>query len=82
MNSAIEETASEINIEVNKKVNDADLTGANIMLRINNDESQAVIDADKISLEGTIIELTDCKMTEDILLQVIGKAIFNVSMDE
>lgn len=65
MNSAIKETASEINIEVNKKVNDADLTGANIMLRINNDESQAVIDADKISLEGKVIDLTGEDITID-----------------
>ena len=52
MYSAINLSSSTIMIEVNKKVNDEDLTGANITLRINNDTSEATINADKISLAG------------------------------
>lgn len=50
MNSSIELAEQEINIELNKKVDDETLTGANIMLRINGDESEATINADKIAL--------------------------------
>ena len=52
LNSTITETAGEINLEVNKKVNNTDFTGANILLKINNDESEAQIKASKIKLEG------------------------------
>ena len=58
LNSTITQTAQEINLEVSKKVNDEELTGANITLRINEDTSEATIDADKISLEGKQINLT------------------------
>jgi len=54
MNGAIDVKANEINLEVSKKVNDADLTGANISLRINNDTSEAKIEADKININGAI----------------------------
>lgn len=47
-----------INLEVGKKVNNEDFTGANIMLAINNDSSSATINADKISLSGKEINLT------------------------
>lgn len=59
LNSTITQTADEINIEVSKKVNDEDLTGANILLKINNDESEAQIKADKISLNGKTLNLAD-----------------------
>lgn len=55
MNSVIKQTANEINLEVSKKVNDEELTGANIALRINEDDSsEAVIQADKININGAI----------------------------
>ena len=56
--SEINQTTNSINLEVAKKVNDTDLTGANIMLRINNDQTQAAINADKISLAGKTINMT------------------------
>lgn len=55
LNSTITTKADEINLEVNKKVNDEDLTGANIALRINNDTSEAQINADKIELSANDI---------------------------
>lgn len=58
LNSTITQTAQEINLEVSKKIDDEELTGANITLRINEDTSEATIDADKISLEGKEINLT------------------------
>lgn len=54
MNSAITQTANEINLEVSKKVDDEELTGANITLRINEDTSEATINADKININGAI----------------------------
>ena len=55
MNTKIEETENAINLEVSKKIDDEDLTGANIMLRINNDESEALINADKIDIDGKAV---------------------------
>lgn len=63
MNAAITAKADEINIEVEKKVDDEELTGANITLRINEDTSEATINADKISLEGKNINLTGDDVT-------------------
>ena len=54
MNSAINMKANEINMEVGKKVNNEDFTSANILLKINNDESEAQINADKININGTV----------------------------
>lgn len=54
MNAAITAKADEINLEVSKKVDDEELTGANITLRINEDTSEATINADKININGTI----------------------------
>lgn len=56
--SEIKQTTDKINLEVSKKLNEEDLTGANIMLAINDDKSSAVINADKISLEGKEINMT------------------------
>ena len=74
VDSKITQTANEINLEVNKKVNDEDLTGANIMLRINNDESEAQINADKISLTGKTINMTSDNIA-------INSTNFNVDKD-
>ena len=54
LNSTISQTAQEINLEVSKKVDDEELTGANITLRINEDISEATINADKININGVI----------------------------
>lgn len=52
---------------IERKVDNEDFTGANIMLAINNDTSSAVINADKISLNGKEINLTseDISITSD-----------------
>lgn len=65
MNSAITAKANEINLEVNKKVNEKDLTGANIALRINNDESEVQINADKININGAISANGNFKVDTD-----------------
>lgn len=52
MHAAINLVENAINLEVAKKVNDEDLTGANLLLRINGDKSEAKLKADKIGLEG------------------------------
>lgn len=47
--------SDEINLELSKKANDEDLTGANLALRINEDDSsEAVINADSININGVI----------------------------
>lgn len=52
MNAAIELESNKINLELEKKVDEEKITGANIILAINDDDtSDAVIKADKISLE-------------------------------
>ena len=56
--SEIKQTADSINLEVSTKVDEEDFTGANIMLKVNGDTSQAQINADKISLTGKEINLT------------------------
>lgn len=58
MNASINLTAEEINQKVSKKVNNSDYTSAEIMLKINNDKSEAKIKADKISLERKNIEFS------------------------
>lgn len=58
MNSAIILKANEINFKVEQKLDEDDFTGANIVLAINEDGSTAQIDANKISLYGSTIDLT------------------------
>lgn len=50
LTSKIEQTANTINLELNEKVNNEDYTAAQILLKINDDESEGQIKADKISL--------------------------------
>ena len=52
--SQIQVEQDEIKLEVGKKVNNEDFTGAKILLQINNDESEARIEADKININGTV----------------------------
>lgn len=47
------QTATEIKEEVSKKVDDKTITGAYLMLRINNDTSEGKIKADKISITAS-----------------------------
>lgn len=76
------EVTSELNLlgdEIEAKVSqvadeDGNVTSASIILAVNNDESQAVINADKISLEGKEINLT----SDDIIIQSTN---FNVDKD-
>ena len=48
--SKIEQTANTINLELNEKVDNEDYTAAQILLKINDDESSTQIKADKINL--------------------------------
>lgn len=63
LNSSITQTADSINLQVNKKLDSEDFTGANIILAINQDESEASIMADKIDLKGKEINLTSDDIT-------------------
>lgn len=51
LTSTIEETAGKIELSVDQKL-DEEMTGANIILQINKDISEAKVNADKIGLEG------------------------------
>lgn len=55
LNSKITQTASEINAEVSKKVNNQDFTKANIILKINDNTSEAKINADVVELSANDI---------------------------
>lgn len=58
--------SNEVNLKVEAKIDDKDLTSAEIIARINADkESEAVINADKISLEGKEINMT----SDDIIIE-------------
>lgn len=52
MNALIKLLSNEIALEIAKKVNDEDLTGASIILRINDEVSEITINADKIDITG------------------------------
>lgn len=52
MNSSIKQLENEVSIKVNEKLDSKDFTSAEIFAKINNDESEAGIKADKIKLEG------------------------------
>lgn len=56
--SNLQQTADNFSVELRRKVNETDYTGASIVLKINNDGSSGIINADKISLNGKSINLT------------------------
>ncbi len=58
MNSTIEQKANLINLELNKKVNSEDVTAAKIMMMINNDESEILINGDKIDIDGKAVHFS------------------------
>lgn len=66
-NAIIQALSNAITLELNKKINDKDLTGASIALRINDDASEAKINADKIEL------------TANDILNIIAGAILNLT---
>lgn len=62
-NAIIQELANQINLELSKKINGETITGAYLILKINEDTSEAKLKADKISLEGMQIDLTANNIT-------------------
>lgn len=74
LSSSITQTANEINLRVDEKLDEEDFTSANIMLKINNDESQATINADKINLNGAVTANNNFKiLTDGSMESVNGK---------
>ena len=65
LNQKIETTATGINIEVAKKLDKNEFTHANIVLAINDNTSAVLINGDKISLAGKILNLTSDDITID-----------------
>lgn len=57
-NTLIQQNVDSINLVVERKLDEEDFTGANIILAVNNDSSSATISADKVSLYGKTIDLT------------------------
>ena len=53
VNAKILAKAGEINLEVAKKANSSEVTSAQIMLKINNDQSEVKINADKVGITAT-----------------------------
>lgn len=65
LSSSITQTADEINLRVDEKLDEEDFTSANILLKINNDESSATIKADKINLNGAVTANDNFKILTD-----------------
>lgn len=65
LSSSITQTANEINLRVDEKLDEEDFTSANIMLKINNDTSSATIQADKINLNGAVTANQNFKIKTD-----------------
>ena len=76
MNSAIELAENEINLSVNRKIDD-ETTGANILLKINNDQSEATINADKINLNGVVTANNNFKINTNGTMECTGSKILN-----
>ncbi len=56
--SALVLTAQEFNLKLSKKLDGEEFTHANIALKLNDDTSEALIDADKINMKGKTFNLT------------------------
>ena len=65
LSSSISQTANEINLRVDEKLDEEDFNSANILLKINNDESSATIQADKINLNGAVTANNNFKIKTD-----------------
>ena len=61
--SELKQTADEINISVSGKVDTSDFTKAEIIARINDNTSQALINADEIKFTGHTFDLTADNLT-------------------
>lgn len=64
-----------VNIEVGKKVNSSDYNSAQILAKINNDESSVQIKADKINLNGVISANNTFKIDTDGSMEATGGKI-------
>ena len=72
LSSSITQTANEINLRVDEKLDEEDFTSANIMLKINNDVSQATINADKINLNGAVTANNNFKILTDGSMEAVN----------
>ena len=70
--SEISQTANEINLRVDEKLDEEDFTSANIMLKINNDTSSATIQADKINLNGAVTANQNFKIKTDGSMEAVN----------
>ena len=77
LSSSITQTANEINLRVDEKLDEEDFTSANIMLKINNDESQATINADKINLNGVVTANENFKILSDGSMEAVNGTFKN-----
>jgi len=72
LSSSITQTANEINLRVDEKLDEEDFTSANIMLKINNDTSSATIQADKINLNGAVTANNNFKIKTDGSMEAVN----------
>lgn len=77
LSSSITQTANEINLRVDEKLDEEDFTSANIMLKINNDESEASINADKINLNGVVTANNNFKILSDGSMEAVNGTFKN-----
>ena len=78
MNTAIEQTATEINLEVSKKVDDDEVITA-----INLTSEEAKINASKITLEGIVTANENFKVLEDGSIEAVnGSFSGNIYLDD
>lgn len=80
VNSKITQTADSINLEVNKKLDSEDFNGANILLEVNKDGSQAKINADKIALEGYTTINGNFKVDESGNMEAKNATVDNINI--
>ena len=78
MNSAITQTANSINLEVSKKVDEDEVIAA-----INLTSEEAKINAEKITLEGTVTANENFKVLEDGSIEAVnGKFTGNIYLED
>lgn len=86
MNNSITQQISDNNtnyvaVELNKKVDDTDVTGAYLILRINNDSSSGQLSADKVNITASDIITLLANNTIDITTNNLGINSTNFSLD-
>lgn len=87
LNGTIEAKAGEINLEVSKKVNNSDYNSAQILLMINDDESEVKIKGDKIDIDGKAVRFktnisSSTHFTEEDFNKVKDAAVGLVNLTE